>query len=981
MGNFLNAPGFAHLFPALAAALVLAGCIAAYLRGRNVKLRRNTEVFWISSLHFFSKELSECNDPQQMVDQSLRGALEMLDTQEGYLLVHEEGDEGKVHSCLRGISLQGAERLSRDPLRRFVLSSGERWGALMVFPDLRRSEVVAAWQRDPVFHEFRDVLRGEGLRTLIVVGLQVREKSYGSLVLGFRRVRSFGQQELRVALAIGNQVSVAIENWSLNRAAERREEELRILHRIGEALRATFDINAQIEIFRRELKGVLGGTNFGLALQDTAEGPLEVVVPFESAGPQSTVAGGPASSLAQFVQRTRQPLLVASDVQGTTRQLGLAPMNPLIKTWCGVPLHFSDGSIGVLALADMEREYAVTKCQFDLVRVLAQEGAVALENARLFKKEQRRAIHLGLLNELGRKANSVLNPQELLPSICRQVRHAFGYDLARIELLDQGRTELVVEAEAGYGPELMGRRIRLGEGLAGAAAEAGEPILANSVVKEPRYIALNPGIRSALSLPLKYREELMGVLSLESRKAYAFSQQDVLTLHTLADQLAIALHNARAYQVALEQAITDGLTGLKTHRYFMEALDREWRRSTRSGNMFSLIMMDLDGFKQVNDLHGHLEGDKVLTAVANLLNDRVRQSNVVARYGGDEFAIMMPETRTEQAEILAERLRASIESDGYLAAHGVTASFGISTFPVHGPTQEEILRVADSGMYLAKHQEGNRVRVASLHIESAQADWDRQLLEARLGVTMKRMFSTGPEAFNHYLERFQDVMLKGNGDAPSLMDTVTALAFAIDAKDHYTQGHSQDVSRLAVQIARQMGMPDAEIEEVRLGGILHDIGKIGVPESVLNKTTRLTPEEFDLMKSHTVLGAKILEPLKVKAIDHIRGMVRYHHEMVDGTGYPDHLKGENIPLGARIITVADCFDAMVSDRAYKRGRTIDQAMEELLRCCGTQFDPDVVKALVQSQVALNDFPPSLDEPGAHNRMIRRSVDRVSKRQT
>ena len=130
--------------------------------------------------------------------------------------------------------------------------------------------------------------------------------------------------------------------------------------------------------------------------------------------------------------------------------------------------------------------------------------------------------------------------------------------------------------------------------------------------------------------------------------------------------------------------------------------------------MFSVIMMDLDGFKQVNDRHGHLEGDKVLTAVANLLNDRVRQSNVVARYGGDEFAIMLPETRTEQAEILAERLRANIESDRYLAAHGVTASFGISTFPVHGPTQEEILRVADSGMYLAKHQDGNRVRVASL---------------------------------------------------------------------------------------------------------------------------------------------------------------------------------------------------------------------------------------------------------------------------
>jgi putative nucleotidyltransferase with HDIG domain len=238
------------------------------------------------------------------------------------------------------------------------------------------------------------------------------------------------------------------------------------------------------------------------------------------------------------------------------------------------------------------------------------------------------------------------------------------------------------------------------------------------------------------------------------------------------------------------------------------------------------------------------------------------------------------------------------------------------------------------------------VRVASLTLGSAQADWERQLLEAYLGVTMKRMFSTGPEAFDHYLERFQEVMMKCNGEVPSLLDTVTALAFAIDAKDHYTQGHSQAVSRIAAQIGRQLGLDDSVIEEIRLGGILHDIGKIGVPESVLNKPSRLTIEEYDMMKGHTLLGAKILEPLKVKAIERIRGMVRHHHEMVDGNGYPDHLRGDTIPLGARIITVADGFDSMVSERAYKRGRSLAEAIEELRRCRGTQFDPAVVDAFV-----------------------------------
>jgi diguanylate cyclase (GGDEF)-like protein len=914
--------------------------LALFLEHRRQRVQReknNADLRWFSELHLFSRALAESPDPKQMAEKTLQRTIEIFGGADSYILVQTNGSDAISHVCTQGLSPRTVERLSSEPLRAYLASSGERWGNLLVFPDLILPSVGVAWQRDELFQELRETCVREGLRTLVLVGLQVRDSSYGVLLMASRKPRSFRPMELRLLLAIGEKLGVAVENWSLHRAAERHDQELRMLHRVSESLRATFDLESQVEILRRELEGVLGTTNFSLSLQDSPDGPLKTVVPFQTAEAEDTPRAATVDGLAEFVCRGRSPLLLNQELPANARRLGIKPVDSRLRTWCGVPIHFSDGSLGVLAAGDFDRENTIDQRQFALLQVLADEAAGAIENARLFQKERRRSSHLALLNELAQKAASVLNPNELLNSICGEVRGAFNHDLARIEVLDLQDSELIVEAQAGYGAELLGRRARCGEGLSGAAATSREPVLANSVLRDHRYVALHPGVRSSLSLPLRYRDNLLGVLSLESFREHSFPQQDVLTLQSLADQLALALHNARAYQSALDQAITDGLTGLKTHRYFMEALDGEWRRSARTRRAFSVIMMDLDGFKRVNDRGGHLEGDKVLAAVATLLDARSRQSNVVARYGGDEFALLMPETSAEQAEILAERLRAAVEADHFLHAHAVTASFGIATYPDHGPTQAEILRVADSGMYLAKHHSGNCVKLAAQSPKPGDVERDQRLLEAYLGVTVKRMFSAGTDACSHYRHRFEQMK--------PLLDTITALAFAVEAKDPYTRGHSQAVSRLAAQVALQAGLPEAEIEDIRLAGIVHDVGKIHVPEDVLNKPALLTAEEFEKMKSHAEWGARILEPLKVKAIERI---VLYHHEALDGQGYPEGLKGEQIPLGARIITVADAFDAMVSDRPHRKARTVGEALAELRRCRGSQFDPVAVDALVQS---------------------------------
>ncbi len=379
----------------------------------------------------------------------------------------------------------------------------------------------------------------------------------------------------------------------------------------------------------------------------------------------------------------------------------------------------------------------------------------------------------------------------------------------------------------------------------------------------------------------------------------------------------------------------------------MEAVEREWRRSTRSGQKFSVIMLDLDQFKEVNDRYGHMQGDMVLRAVAKVLSDSVRQSNVVARYGGDEFSILMPEATSAQAGTLAERMRANIETDPLLKMHGITGSFGIGTFPVHGPTLEEVLRVADASLYRAKYANGNCVRVGPLTPVAMSAGWEQGTLDPHLGTAAGQMFCTGSEAFTEYLHRIEQASEKAMGEL-CLLDTVTSLARAIDFCDHFTRDHGQAVSRWAVRIARQLGMSLEDVEEVRLAGVLHDIGKVGIPLEVLSKPARLTPEEYELIKSHSVLGERILEPLKLGNIRRISRMVRHHHETFDGKGYPDRLKGEGIPLGARILALADSFDTIVSDRAYKRALTYDAAIFEINRCVGTQFDPQLVDSFLRA---------------------------------
>jgi diguanylate cyclase (GGDEF)-like protein/putative nucleotidyltransferase with HDIG domain len=665
--------------------------------------------------------------------------------------------------------------------------------------------------------------------------------------------------------------------------------------------------------------------------------------------------------------------LIRENVADASSELGAEPVEEM-GCFCAVPLILYDRAIGVIAVHSRQ-EHAFDEDHLELMRVLASEATIALENARLFRGEQAKSRHLTLLNNISKNAIATLNPDEMLSRIATELEAGLSYDHIGIGVLDYATKEVVIQAEAGRRRNALGRRIPLGEGLVGRVARTGEMAVVRSFGSDASAsFPMLEDSGAAVALPIVYGDQLHGVLYVECSAPCDFSVEELQLLETLADLISGALHGSLSFQKAQEQAITDGLTKVKTHRFFMEALSAEWKRATRAGRPFSLVLIDLDRFKFVNDFYGHLEGDLVLRRVGVILEENCRRSDIIARYGGDEFVVLMPETNAEQSRQLAGKLRAYISSDTLLREKNVTGSFGIASFPVHGSTPQELIQVADASMYLSKHQGGNAVSTADHFDPNETKRWKRDVLDAYLGVTLKRQFTTGPEAMEEICNRLDqfmrsldateisegastgaDVSAEAPREAdssearivpPLVVETLSSLAIAIDGKDSFTRNHSQRVSSHSVALAEALEMSHAEIEEIRLAGLLHDIGKVGILESILNKNGPLDPDEWDEMKQHVNYGAAILE--KVKGLDRIRAMVLHHHEFFDGSGYPHALAGENIPLGARIIAIADAYDTITSDRTYKRARSAGEALAEIERCSAAQFEARLVSVFVET---------------------------------
>jgi diguanylate cyclase (GGDEF)-like protein/putative nucleotidyltransferase with HDIG domain len=375
----------------------------------------------------------------------------------------------------------------------------------------------------------------------------------------------------------------------------------------------------------------------------------------------------------------------------------------------------------------------------------------------------------------------------------------------------------------------------------------------------------------------------------------------IATLRQRVDHLIDRLSNA---------ASTDPLTHLLNRRGFRDVFDLELERSRRSGRPCALLMADLDHFKRVNDMLGHPAGDERLRKFASLLESGKRRIDASARMGGEEFALLLPETDEHGAYVIAERLRHAVRDAFAPDQLPLTVSFGVAAYPNHGATGDQLLQAADQALYVAKELGRDRTAIY-------RAEVTAQMLSLKDRTAMR---------------------------ADGYLSAMLVLAEAVDLRDGGASTHSETVGRYAELIAAELGLDEDRVQRVKLAGILHDIGKVGVPDDVLQKAGPLDDNEREEIQKHCELGSRLLNGA---GLEDIAGWVLSSHERPDGRGYPGGLSGAEIPPESRILAVADAYEAMVADRCYRPGIGADRARAELENGVGTQFDPLVVAAFLQ----------------------------------
>ena len=441
--------------------------------------------------------------------------------------------------------------------------------------------------------------------------------------------------------------------------------------------------------------------------------------------------------------------------------------------------------------------------------------------------------------------------------------------------------------------------------------------------------------KSCTIVPLHKGEEDFGCLIVCSdRDGTTDTETNFLSLY--ANQIELAITVAGLFEEVKKQAITDPLTGLYNRRYFEDSIIKEAERALRLKQPFSLVSLDLDYLKRINDTYGHQYGDIAIKTISNVLKKEARSIDIPARIGGEEFNLLLPGVDSQGAMIAAERIRKSIENQAIETIGGVTASIGVATFLEHSDRIDELTELADQAMYKAKISGRNQVKMA--HAEES-SNWQETALEAFIDIISKKRIAVDENIYNTINQKLEKVKKDNSFSNDTLYSVVDIISQSYNKM--YKTGTTKAKLILAVLLAKRLCLSPEEIDKLKIAILLYDIGNIKIPENILNKKEPLTEEEKNIIKQHPVIAAReILKP--ISNIQDIIPIIESHHEKWNGHGYPEQKSGNEIPLTSQIILLVDAFYAMTQDRPYRHAYDVDKIIDIMKEEAGKQWSKELV---------------------------------------
>jgi diguanylate cyclase (GGDEF)-like protein/putative nucleotidyltransferase with HDIG domain len=581
-----------------------------------------------------------------------------------------------------------------------------------------------------------------------------------------------------------------------------------------------------------------------------------------------------------------------------------------------IPLISRDRLIAILVLGEkVSGRYSLE--DVNIIENASSRVAVSIEKEYLREQLREREEELSVINNSNVILSSSLDIQESFGAFIEELKKVVDVAWAAIVLIEENKLLTMALSSAEMGAYQIGDRVPVEGTGTGWVITQKKPFIEYDLAQEKyfstseHFLAL--GMRTTGYFPLVAKGRIIGSLIITSKLPNAYGPRHIKLLEQLASQIAMPLENSQLYAKAEKKARVDELTRLLNRRSLDEMLDSEISRHSRYGGAFSLAILDLDGFKFYNDTYGHLAGDGLLQEVGKCIKIAIRTSDFAFRYGGDEFAVLLPQTTLDAALQVVERVRKTIADNVKTEKISITTSIGLASWPDDGISHTDIIAAADVTLYRAKRNGGNQSLCA----------------QGPLGALPQEETPA---------ENSEDNV---NNKINSL---VRVLSEMIDSRSCYANNHSKRVKDYALTLANALKMDKKESAKIEMCALLHDIGKISISQDILNKSGELSEEEWNLFRSHPELGANIVK--QIPQLSSCADVILHHHEWYDGTGYPGGLKGSAIPIESRIIGLAEAFVTMISDRSYMRTKTLEESVKELRRFSGLQFDPILVELFI-----------------------------------